>query len=276
MLSSAPMGNGGPQRVGTLLREWRGRRRMSQLDLACEAGISSRHLSFLETGRSTPSRDMLLHLAEQLKVPLRERNVLLVAAGFAPVFPERTFDDPALGAARRAVELVLAGHEPYPALAIDRHWTLVSANGAVGRFLAGADASLLEPPVNVLRLSLHPRGLAPRIANLPQWRAYLLERLRRQIEVTADRGLVDLLGELREYPAPRATPSRPGRPEGEYAGVVMPFQVFNDDGTVLSFISATTIFGTPVDITLSELAIESFLPADAATAEALRRRAEGV
>jgi len=167
------------QPVGDLLREWRQRRRMSQLDLASEAEISTRHLSFLETGRAQPSRDMVLHLAEQLEVPLRERNVLLVAAGFAPVFAERSLEDPALQSARKAVDLVLAGHEPYPALAVDRHWTLIAANGAVGRIIGGADASLLQPPVNVLRLSLHPKGLAPRIVNLPEWRAHLLARLRR-------------------------------------------------------------------------------------------------
>lgn len=166
---------------------------------------------------------MLLHLAEQLKVPLRERNVLLVAAGFAPVFPERPLGDAALEAARRAVELVLAGQEPYPALAIDRHWTLVASNSAVARFLAGADPSLLRPPVNVLRLSLHPKGLAPRIVNLPQWRAYLLGRLRREIELTADRGLADLMSELRDYPAPIHAGSEVFPVAGEYGGVVMPF-----------------------------------------------------
>src|SRR6185436_13787809 len=168
--------------IGDHLREWRQRRRLSQLDLALEADISARHLSFLETGRAQPSRDMVLHLAERLEVPLRERNLLLVAAGFAPVFPERPLADRALQPARKAVELVLAGHEPYPALAVDRHWTLVAANKAVAPLLAGVDATLLKPPVNVLRLSLHPKGLARRIANLAEWRAHLLARLRRQIE----------------------------------------------------------------------------------------------
>jgi len=163
---------------------------MSQLDLACEADISTRHLSFLETGRSLPSREMILHLAERLDVPLRERNVLLVAAGYAPVFPERALSDPALQAARSAIALVLEGHEPYPALAVDRHWTLVAANDAVTRLLAGTASALLRPPVNVLRLSLHPEGLAPRIANLQEWRTHLLARLRRQIEVSADPILV--------------------------------------------------------------------------------------
>jgi len=260
------------QPVGHLLREWRQRRRLSQLDLACEADISTRHLSFLETGRSQPSRDMVLHLAERLEVPLRERNALLVAAGYAPVFPERPLGDPALQAARKAVELVLAGHEPYPALAIDRHWTLVASNGVVPALLAAVEPALLRPPVNVLRLSLHPSGLAPQIANLAEWRAHLLARLRRQLEVTADPALAELLSELSGYPAPEGAAPGAHAAEGEYDWVAVPFRLNTGHG-VLSFISTTTIFGTPVDITLSELAVESFFPADAATAEALRRLA---
>jgi transcriptional regulator with XRE-family HTH domain len=262
-----------PQPVGDLLREWRQRRRMSQLDLSLEAEISTKHLSFLETGRSQPSREMVLNLAEQLEIPLRERNVLLVAAGFAPVFAERKLEDPALQAARKAMDLVLAGHEPYPALAVDRHWTLVAANAAVGRLIAGADPALLRPPVNVLRLSLHPKGMAPAIANLPEWRAHLLARLRRQIEVSADPVLSELMTELSAYPVPFArTPARPSR-ESEYGSVVVPLQLTTPGGP-LSFFSTTTVFGTPLDITLSELALESFYPADPATAEALRRLAE--
>jgi len=257
------------QPVGNLLRKWRERRRLSQLDLACEAEISTRHLSFLETGRSLPSREMVLRLAEQLEVPLRERNVLLIAAGYAPAFPERHLNDPALQAARKAVDLLLAGHEPYPALAIDRHWTLIASNNAVPPLLAGVEPSLLQPPVNVLRLSLHPAGLAPRIANLAEWRSHLLARLRRQIEVSADPVLEELLNEFCGYPmsgdAGTATPST----GEEYAGVIVPFRLVTEQG-ILSFISATTIFGTPVDITLSELAIESFFPADATTATILR------
>jgi transcriptional regulator with XRE-family HTH domain len=254
--------------VGDHLRLWRHRRRMSQLDLACEADVSSRHLSFIETGRSLPSRDMLLHLAESLEVPLREQNVLLVAAGYAPVFPERRLDDPVMQAARAAVELVLAGHEPYPALAVDRHWNLVTANRAVPPLLAGVDETLLRPPVNVLRLSLHPGGLAPRIANLAQWREHLLARLQRQADQTADPKLIALIEELRCYPAPCA-PHGPGPREAGPA-IVIPLQLTTAGGT-LSFFSTTTVFGTPVDITLSELALESFFPADVATAEALRR-----
>jgi transcriptional regulator with XRE-family HTH domain len=256
--------------IGDHLREWRQRRRMSQLDLACEADISTKHLSFLETGRSQPSRDMLLHLADRLEIPLRDRNMLLVAAGYAPVFPERALGDPALGAARKAIDLVLAGHEPYPALAVDRHWSMVAANATVGRLMAGVDAALLKPPVNVLRLSLHPQGLAPRVANLAEWRAHLLARLRRQIDLSADPVLAALLTELRGYPAPlSAAPTA----IAEYGDIVVPFRLTSRAG-VLSFFSTTTVFGTPVDITLAELALESFFPADAATADSLRRLAD--
>ena len=258
--------------VGDLLREWRGRRRMSQLDLACEADISTRHLSFVETGRAQPSRDMILHLAERLDVPLRERNALLVAAGYAPVFPERTLADPAMAVARRAVDLVLSGHEPYPALAVDRQWTLLASNKAVTPLLAGAATELLQPPVNVLRLSLHPSGLAPRIANLRQWRTHLLARLQHQIDVTADPLLLELLSELQGYAVPDGAATVEGVSEEEYAGIVVPLQLVTDAGT-LAFFSTTTMFGTPVDITLSELAIESFFPADANTAAILGRLA---
>jgi transcriptional regulator with XRE-family HTH domain len=258
------------QPVGDLLREWRQRRRLSQLDLALEAEISTKHLSFVESGRAQPSREMVLHLAERLEVPLRERNVLLVAAGFAPVFRERQLADPALASARQAIDLVLKGHEPYPALAVDRHWSMVAHNAPVAMLIAGADPSLLEPPVNVLRLSLHPKGLAPRIANLAEWRAHLLERLRRQVEVSADPVLAKLHEELRGYPVPPLARGRKPASNGDFADVVVPFRYATDVGT-LSFFSTTTVFGTPVDITLSELAVEAFFPADAATAEALRK-----
>jgi transcriptional regulator with XRE-family HTH domain len=255
--------------VSDLLREWRQRRRMSQLDLACEADISARHLSFLETGRSQPSRDMLLHLAERLEIPLRERNVLLNAAGFAPVFPERRLDDPALHAARKAVDLILAGHEPYPALAVDRHWWMMAHNNAVLPLLSGVDPALLTPPVNVLKLSLHPGGLAPRIVNLPQWRAHLFARLGRQIEISGDPVLAGLMRELREYPVPDCIDKADPEDGADYVSVAVPFQLKTEAG-VLSFISTTTVFGTPVDITLSELALETFFPADTITGEALR------
>ncbi|CAN7317055.1 helix-turn-helix transcriptional regulator [Rhizobium rhizogenes] len=254
--------------LGDYLREWRQRRRLSQLEFALEAEISQRHLSFIESGRALPSRDMLMHLAERLDVPLRDRNPMLLAAGFAPVFPERSLDDPALAPARRAIDLVLKGHEPFPALAIDRHWTLIAANAALAPLLSGvADISLLKPPVNVLRLSLHPGGLAPRILNLAEWRAHLLERLRQQITATGDPILAALLKELSAYPAPPA--HRPNPTDRDYAGIAVPLELITDDGR-LSFISTTTVFGTPVDVTLSELAIESFFPADQPTADLLR------
>ncbi|WP_019142295.1 helix-turn-helix domain-containing protein [Noviherbaspirillum massiliense] len=258
--------------IGELLREWRQRRRLSQLDLAYEADISPRHMSFLETGRSQPSREMLLRLAERLDIPLRERNALLHAAGYAPVYPERPLADPALNAVRKAIDLILAGHAPYPALAVDRHWTLVTANEAVPPLMAQADPALLQAPVNVLRLSLHPKGLAPHIANLAEWRAHLLDRLRRQVEATADPVLIELLRELSAYPAPDGQAFGPVTVE-PHAGVAVPFQLKTEAG-ILSFFSTTMIFGTPVDITLSELAIESFFPADSATAAALAGRAQ--
>jgi transcriptional regulator with XRE-family HTH domain len=257
--------------VGTLIRDWRQLRRLSQLDLALEAEISQKHLSFLESGRSQPSRDMVLLLCEHLGVPLRERNALLLAAGYAPVYLERALEDPGLQAAKTAIDLVLKGHEPYPALAVDRHWTLLAANAAIAPLLGLiADADLLRPPVNVLRLSLHPAGLAPLIVNLGEWRMHLLARLRQQIRATADPVLADLLAELLTYPAP-VEPARKGHaPEFEAEpAIVVPLQLRLGE-TVLSLISTTTVFGTPVDITLSELALETFFPADAATGEALR------
>lgn len=257
--------------VGDLLRGWRQRRRLSQLALALEADVSARHVSFVETGRSLPSRTMLLRLAERLEIPLRERNALLVAAGYAPVYSERSLDAPALQAAREAVDRVLTGHEPYPALAIDRHWTLVTANRAVDPLLTGVEPELLRPPVNVLRLSLHPGGLAPRIANLPQWRAHLLARLRRQVEIAPDPALSDLLDELGHYPTPDAAQVSADDRDGE--GMVVPLRLETALGR-LAFISTTMVFGTPVDVTLAELAIESFFPADPATADALHRAAQ--
>lgn len=254
--------------VGEHLRDWRMRRRMSQMDLALEAEISTRHLSFVETGRAQPSREMVLHLADQLEIPLRERNVILVAAGFAPVFPERPLDDPQLAAARRAVDVILKAHEPYPALAVDLRWNLVAANAVVPALMAGADPSLLEPPINVVRLSLHPKGLGPRIANLAEWQAHIVERLRRQAELTADPGLIALIEEIRGYPTPPASDRR----LEDFGDVVIPLQMMVGD-RMLSLFTTTTVFGTPVDITLSELTLETFFPADAATAEFLRAAA---
>ena len=256
---------------GEHLRFWRQHRRMSQLDLAHEAEISTRHLSFVETGRSAPIREMVLRLAERLEVPLRERNALLVSAGFAPMYRERSLDDPALAAARDAVQLILKSHEPYPALAVDRHWNLLAYNAMLPHLLATADPSLLKPPVNVLRLSLHPLGLAPRIVNLGQWRTHLFERMRQQIQATGDAGLASLYEELRGYPVPEGADDT--HLEGELLGVAMPLQFRSQAGGVLSFISTTTVFGSPVDVTLQELALETFFPADEFTAAALRQLA---
>ncbi|MDM0043604.1 helix-turn-helix transcriptional regulator [Variovorax dokdonensis] len=260
---------------GLHLRHWRRQRRLSQLDLAHEAEVSTRHLSCVETGRAMPSREMVLRLADRLEVPLRERNALLVAAGYAPMYRQRKLDDPALSAARRAIDRLLQAHAPFPALAIDRQWQLVAANEQVPLLLAGIDAALLTPPVNVLRLSLHPKGLAPRIANLVQWRAHLLERLAQQIAATSDVSLAALRDELAAYPVPPAAGpvdmhAEANGADGELAGVLVPLHLNTEHGQ-LRLISTTTIFGTPVDVTLQELAIESFFPADAQTAEILSR-----
>jgi transcriptional regulator with XRE-family HTH domain len=238
-----------PQPFGDHLRHWRQHRRLSQLDLAHEADISTRHLSFVENGRSVPSREMVLRLAERLDIPLRER-------------------DPARDSARRAVELILKSHEPCPALAVDRHWNLVAANAMVPHLLAGADASLLQPgQTNVLRLSLHPKGLAHAIVNIVQWRSHIFERLRQQVTATADPGLAALLEELRAYPLPPGAEDT--QLDGEHLGVVMPLR-FRTPAGVLNFISTTTVFGTPVDVTLQELALETFFPADEATFQMLQ------
>lgn len=251
--------------VGGLLREWRQRRRISQLDLALDAGISARHLSFLETGRSQPSREMVVLLAEQLEVPLRERNALLLAAGYAPLYRERGLDDPDFAAIRAAVERILAGHEPFPAIAVDRHWNLVSMNAGVAPLLTGVDPALLTPPMNVMRLSLHPAGLAPRIANLGQWRAHLLERLGRQIAESGDPVLASLRRELESFPHEGSEAVDDG-----LASLAVPLQLRTQQG-LLSFISTSMVFGAPRDIGLAELAIEAFLPADDATAATLSR-----
>ncbi|MEX3955649.1 helix-turn-helix domain-containing protein [Trinickia sp. EG282A] len=261
-------------KAGDYLRIWRQRRRMSQLAFALEAEVSQRHLSFLESGRATPSREMLLHLAERLDVPLRERNAMLLAAGFAPVYEERSLEDPAMAAVSEAIAMVLKGHEPFPALAVDRHWHLVAANAALSLLTAGVeDSALLDPPVNVLRLCLHPRGLAPRIANLAEWRAHLLDRLRRQIAVTGDGVLSELLHELSAFPIAGNAHATQATMPVDNGGVFVPLKFITDAG-LLSFISTTTVFGTPRDITLSELALEAFFPADAETGRILRQLAK--
>ena len=250
--------------VGTLLRDWRQRRRMTQMDLALEADVSARHLSFIETGRSTPSADMVKHLAEQLDVPLRERNELLLAAGYAPAYGQRDLDEPEMGPVREALERVLKGHEPFPAVVVDRHWGMVAGNSAIPLLTAGVAEHLLEPPVNVLRLTLHPEGMAPRIANLAEWRGHLLDRLRREVAATGDERLAALLAEVEGYPQP-ATSAPPRPPQG---AIAVPL-VLRHDGRELSFFSTVATFGTAVDVTVAELSIEAFFPADAVTARFL-------
>jgi transcriptional regulator with XRE-family HTH domain len=253
--------------IGDHLREWRLRRRMSQMDLAGEAEVSTRHLSFVETGRSTPSRDMVLRLAEQLEVPVRERNVLLVAAGYAPMFPERALDAPELSTARQAIELLLDAQKPYPAFALDRRSNIVASNRALPQMYVGCAEALLTPPVNVVRLSLHPQGLAPRIVNLPEWRAHMLSRLKRQIELTADPVLIDLLAEVQAYGPAGAPPRAEAHPHGD---MVIPLRVRIGE-EVVSFFSTTMVFGTAVEVTLSEMALECLFPADAETAAIVAR-----
>lgn len=257
------------QTFGDQLRAWRRRRCFSQQALADRAGLSARHLSFLETGRSAPSRAMLLRLAERLDVPLRERNPMLEAAGFAPVYRSRSLDEPEMQAARRSLDLILHSHLPNPALVFDRSYDVVATNAAAGALLLGAAPELLAAPVNVVRLSLHPRGVAPRIVNFTQWRLHILARLQHQLEATGDPGLATLLAEVSAYPLPDSA----GRQEleHEHPGVLLPLKLRTDHG-VLSFISTVTVFGTPHDITLQELALETFFPADDFTAATLARR----
>jgi len=251
-----------PRPVGQLLREWRERRRLSQLELSIQAEISTRHLSFVETGRSRPTPEMIVKLTEHLEVPLRERNQLLLAGGYAPRYPEHRLDAPELAQVRAALRLVLAGHEPYPALVINRWWELLDANAAVPLITAGCAPHLLEPPVNVLRLSLHPDGMAPRIANLAQWRGHLLEQVRRRAEHTGDDRLRELHEELLGYPG--------GLETGTAAtNVVLPLRLRHESGE-LSFFSVAATVETATDVTVEELVIESFYPADLETAQRLR------
>jgi transcriptional regulator with XRE-family HTH domain len=253
-----------PTRVGPLLRDWRRRRRMSQLDLALQAGVSARHVSFVETGRARPSAEMVLRLAEQLDVPLRDRNGLLLAAGYAPAFGRRGLDEPDMGAVREVIDAVLRGHEPYPAVVVDRHWGLVAANAAVALLTEGVAAELLEPPMNVLRVSLHPDGLAPRIANLGQWRAHVLGRLGRQAVATGDPALAALHEELAALPGGE-------EPEPAGAAIAVPLRL-RAGGEVLSFLSTLTTFDTAADVTVAELGIESFFPADRITSQVIDGR----
>ena len=240
---------------------------MSQLELALTAEVSSRHVSFIETGRAAPSRDMVLRLATQLDVPLRERNRLLQAAGFAPAYAERPLASPPMAPVRDAVRQLLTGHEPYPATVLDRRWNVVDRNAATDLFTEGVAVELLQPPINVMRLCLHPGGLAPSIAGLGAFRARLLGRLRRQIEVAPDPGLEALLHELQGYPGE----PRPDGPEPGSEDVVWPFRLRRGD-LVLAFFTTVATFGTPLDVTVSELVIEAFFPADASTAAFLQAR----
>ena len=249
--------------VGSLLRDWRMRRHLSQLDLALDTGISARHLSFVETGRSNASSELLLRLADQLEMPLRDRNKLLLAAGYAPRFQQRELDAPELKPVRDAIGHVLAGHEPYPALAVDRHWNLIASNAALGLLLEDVAPELLQPPVNCMRLALHPQGLAPRIRNLAQWRGHLLERLHREVALHGDPLVEQLLEEVSAYPGPALD-------LGAEGGEIMVALELESSLGLLRLFGTVATFGTAVDITVAELSVEAFFPADAATAELLR------
>src|SRR5438067_8552746 len=251
--------------IGELLRAWRRRRSLSQLELALEADVSSRHVSFLETGRARPSRDMVLRLAEHLEVPLRERNGLLLAAGYAPLYAERSLHEPEMAAVQQALDRFLRAHEPYPAIVIDRHHNLVSANDALGVIIDGVAPELLEPPANALRVALHPRGMAPRVLNLEEWSAHLLHRLRREAALSADPELDRLHDELAAYPGVCRAPPKDRDPAG---GILVPLRIRAGERE-LAFFSTLSTFGTAVDITLDELVIEAFYPANAATASYL-------
>jgi transcriptional regulator with XRE-family HTH domain len=261
--AAAPAGQG----VGPLLRAWRERRRVSQLELALRADSSARHISFVETGRSRPSEEMVLRLAEHLDVPVRERNSLLLAAGYAPRYPETPLDDPALGALREGLERLIQGYEPYPALVVDATYTVVAANRGITMLLDGVLESLLQPPLNAMRLTLHPEGMAPRIRNLGEWRGHLLAQMERQIALHRSEPLRALYEEVAAYPAPEAVDDGE-QPTDSVPYFALPMRI-EHDGRVLSFVSSISTFNTPMDVTVSELAIETFLPADPATAKYL-------
>jgi transcriptional regulator with XRE-family HTH domain len=256
--------------AGTLLRDWRLRRRLSQLDLSLEAAVSARHLSFVETGRSRPSRELVLHLAERLDVPLRERNAVLLAAGYAPVYPATPLDAEAMAPVRDALDRILAGHEPYPALIVDRRWDIVAANRSANAIMGGVDPSLLEAPVNALRLSLHPLGLAPRIVNFAEWSTHLLARLQRQAALAGDPELAALYQELVALPGVETTAPKP---LDAAALLFTSLRLRTETGSELSFFGTISTFGTALDVTLAELSVEAFFPADAETAAALQKTA---
>ncbi|MFI0977048.1 helix-turn-helix domain-containing protein [Streptomyces sp. NPDC021093] len=260
------------QGVGAMLRHWRETRRLSQLELALRADSSARHISFIETGRSRPSPDMVLKLAEHLHVPVRERNDLLLAAGYAPQYAETPLDDPSMGALRAGIDQLLQGYEPYPAMVVDGTYTVVAANSGIGMFLDGVAEHLLVAPLNAMRLTLHPEGLAPRIRNLPEWRGHLLHQMERQIALARSAPLRALYDEVAAYPLPPAHDgaSRPAAPPDAY--FALPLQI-EHSGQVLSFVSSISTFNTPMDVTVAELAIETLLPADRATVDFLRTAA---
>ncbi|MGW1180036.1 helix-turn-helix domain-containing protein [Streptomyces drozdowiczii] len=256
--------------VGPLLRSWRERRRISQLELALRAGSSARHISFVETGRSRPSEEMVLRLAEHLEVPVRERNALLVVAGYAPHYAETALDDPAMGALREGLDRLLRGYDPYPAFVVDGTYTVVAANQGMTRLLDGVPDHLLAPPLNAMRLTLHPEGLAPRILNLRAWRADLLAQMERQIALVRSAELRALYEEIAGYPVPAG---RDGEGDWEPPSASVPFAlplVIEHDGRVLSFVASIATFNTPMDVTVAELAVETLLPADPETAAYLR------
>ncbi|MCX2926844.1 helix-turn-helix domain-containing protein [Streptomyces sp. NEAU-W12] len=259
------------ENVGPLLRAWREQRRVSQLELALRADSSARHISFVETGRSRPSEEMVLRLAEHLDVPVRERNALLLAAGYAPRFPETPLDSPALEALREGIERLIAGYEPYPALVVDAMYDVVAANRGIMTLFEGVPRSLLVPPLNAVRLTLHPQGLAPRIRNLREWRGHLLEQMERQIALRRSAPLRALYEEVAAFPAPESEPGgSAGTADGEEASAsvayfALPLRI-EHGGRVLSFVSSISTFNTPMDVTVAELAVETLLPADPATA----------
>ncbi|WP_428935797.1 helix-turn-helix domain-containing protein [Streptomyces sp. ACT015] len=255
--------------VGPLLRAWRQRRRVSQLELALRADSSARHISFVETGRSRPSEEMVLRLAEHLDVPVRDRNALLLAAGYAPHYPETPLDDPALGALREGVERLIGCYEPYPALVVDATYHVVAANRGVAVLLDGVPEHLLQPPLNTMRLTLHPEGLAPRIRNLPEWRGHLLDQMRRQIALSRSEPLRALYDEVAAYPAPEPAPDAVAEPPSPAPHFALPMRI-EHEGQILSFVSSISTFNTPMDVTVAELAVETLLPADPATVKALQ------
>lgn len=255
--------------IGDLLRSWRGRRRRSQMDLALDVGVSTRHLSFVETGRSRPSPELVMALAEHLDVPLRERNTLLLAAGYAPRFAETPLGDGAMARVQAALQKLLDAHDPYPGVVLDRRWNVVATNTAALLLADGVADHLLGPPMNVFRVSLHPEGLSSRTRNFDEWATYLVWQLRRQVAITADPGLEAILGEVSAYPAVAALLDRPGWGVVDEPPLLVPCRL-DVDGAELSLFTTLTTFGTPRDITLDELAVELFFPADDATEQALR------